>query len=156
MIFIIFIYGLIRYTIYSRNFMTIKILVTSIFIIHLCSFALMILINPGIPNRKYYYKNFIGKIGKNDEEKYDKCEICNIITPKEIYASHCYYCKVCVLNSDHHCTFYGKCIAKNNRILFYISIITIPFFILICLVTLIGYVIFVEEEYMSSRRNKKI
>jgi len=116
------------------------------FIIHFFSFLLMFIVNPGIPDRKYYYNDYIKTIKKEDEVKYDKCEICNIITPKKLKVSHCYYCDVCVIKQDHHCTFFGKCIAKNNFILFFIAIITIPLYIVICFLTLLTYVAYISKE----------
>ena len=65
--------------------------------------------------------------------------------------SHCYYCDVCVINQDHHCTCLGKCIGKNNWILFYIAIITIPLYLVIGFITLISYVIYIDEENRKIR-----
>ena len=31
---------------------------------------------------------------------------------------HCYICDTCVLEYDHHCGVFGKCIGQNNLILF--------------------------------------
>ena len=145
-------YLLIYFTIYERNFKGIKIAITTTFITHFFSFLLTIIVNPGIPDRKYYYHNYIKTIEKIDKKKYDKCKICNIITPKILNVSHCYYCDVCVVNQDHHCTCIGKCIGKNNCILFYLSIITIPLYAVMCFVTLISYVIYIDDENRQIRK----
>ena len=42
----------------------------------------------------------------------DKCLHCYI--PRTEYTTHCAVCGVCVDEIDHHCIFFGKCIAKNN------------------------------------------
>ena len=124
----------------------------TIFFIHFFSFLLTIIVNPGIPERKYYYKNYIKNINKKDESDYDKCKICNIITPKILNVSHCYYCNVCVINQDHHCTCLGKCVGKNNCFLFYTAIVTIPLFAIVGFVTLVSYVIFIDAEEKEIRK----
>ena len=84
---------------------------------------LTVIANPGISDRKYYYKNYIDKFIEKEEDLYDKCEICNIIIPKKLNVSHCYYCDICVFEQEHHCTCLGKCVAKNNCVLFYIYLL---------------------------------
>lgn len=116
------------------------------------SFLLTVIVNPGIPERKYYYPNYIKNINKENESEYTLCKKCNIITPKELDVSHCYYCDVCVINQDHHCTCLGKCIGKNNCILFYVAIISIPLYAVICFVTLISYVIYIDDEDRQIRK----
>ena len=113
-------YLLIYFTIYEKNYIAIKITLNIIFIIHFFSFLITVIANPGIPERKYYYNNYIKNIKKEEESEYDKCKKCNIITPKILNVSHCYYCDVCVINQDHHCTCLGKCIGKNNRFFYFI------------------------------------
>jgi hypothetical protein len=39
------------------------------------------------------------------------CSICNIHDPE---AEHCDLCGVCIYYIDHHCVFFGKCVAGNN------------------------------------------
>ena len=102
--------------------------------------------NPGIPDRKYYYNKFIQTIAKEDKSKYKECKICNIITPKEINVSHCNNCDICIVNKDHHCTCLGKCIGKNNCLLFYFSMSTIPFYTAMCFLTLLGHFIYLKDK----------
>ena len=149
-------YFLVYFTIYERNYKGIKISFNSIFIIHFFTYLLTVIINPGIPNRKYYYNNYIKNFKIEDKSKYDICEDCNIITPKELKVSHCYYCDVCVVNQDHHCTCLGKCIAKNNTIIFYFWIFSIPLYALMNFVTLIAYVIYIDEENRQIRKLGRI
>ena len=144
-------YLLIYFTIYEKNYIAIKITLNVIFIIHFFSFLFTVIANPGIPERKYYYNNYIKNIKKEEESEYNKCKKCNIITPKILNVSHCYYCDVCVINQDHHCTCLGKCIGKNNWILFYIAIITIPLYLVIGFITLISYVIYIDDENRKIR-----
>lgn len=143
---------LIYFTIYKKNYKAIKIIEMTTFIIHFLSFFFTIIVNPGIPDRKYYYKNYINNIKKKDKSEYDRCKICNIITPKVLNVTHCYYCDVCVVNQDHHCTCLGKCVGKNNCILFYMAIVTIPLFAVMGFVTLISYVIYLDDEEREIRK----
>ena len=152
LLFVLALYILIRYYIYDNNFKWIKITQNIMFVTHFFSFLLTVIANPGIPDRKYYYKNYIDKITEEDEDLYDKCEICNIITTKKLNVSHCYYCDVCVVDQDHHCTCLGKCVAKNNCILFYISIVSIPFYAVTCFITLIAYVLYLDEMHREKRK----
>ena len=68
LLFVLALYLLIRYTIYDNNFKWIKITLNIIFVIHFFSFLLAVIANPGIPDRKYYYKNYIDKIIEEDED----------------------------------------------------------------------------------------
>ena len=152
LIFVLALYFLIYFTIYEKNYKGIKISLNIIFIIHFFSFLLTIIANPGIPERKYYYKNYAENIKKEEKSNYYTCKICNIITPKELNVSHCYYCDVCVINQDHHCTCLGKCVGKNNCILFYLAIATVPIFLVMGFITLISYVIYLDDENRQIRQ----
>jgi len=39
------------------------------------------------------------------------CQKCDIYDPD---STHCHDCDVCIEEIDHHCIFFGKCIAENN------------------------------------------
>ncbi|KAK8790330.1 hypothetical protein WA588_000489, partial [Blastocystis sp. NMH] len=54
------------------------------------------------------------------------CRICEI--QRMPGTCHCERCGVCYVQLDHHCPWMGKCIARNNLVLFYISVAS--FFIL--------------------------
>ena len=67
---------------------------------------LVIIINPGII------------INSNENIKNSKyCNICKIYIPKGKNNYHCKKCNVCLINIDHHCEIFGKCITM--KILFY-------------------------------------
>ena len=51
-------------------------------------------INPGIPGREYFKKNF--KITGKEKKNYNKCSKCNIIIPKNFKVVHCPRCEVCI------------------------------------------------------------
>ena len=124
------------------------------FYTHFFSFIYTVLINPGIPERKYYSKNYIQNIKKEEKSKYIKCKICNIITPKELNVSHCYYCNVCVINPDHHCTCFGKCVGKNNCCTFYTTLVTIPLFMIVAFITLICFAIYLDEVKSHNKKGR--
>ena len=152
LVFVVVLYYLIIRYLYLKNYIGIKISLNIIFVIHSFSFLFTIIANPGIPPRKYYYNNYIKNIEKEEESNYDRCKICNIITPKKLNVSHCYFCDVCVINHDHHCTFFGKCIGKNNCILFYTTIVTVPLYLIICFISLVGHLIYIDEEETQIRK----
>ena len=117
-----------------QNYLIIKILFVLNYLIYIISYLITILINPGIPERKYYAqfmknKNINNKIWLH-------CKRCNIIVPKEYKITHCSDCKICVREQDHHCPWTGKCIAKYNLLYFYIFVNSLLVFIINIFVTL--------------------
>ena len=133
--------------------MLIKIAETICFIIHSFSHLYTILINPGIPSRKYY-SNFYDENRKRDYNLME-CKKCNIIVPKELNVSHCYNCDVCVLEFDHHSYWMGKCIGKNNIISFYISNFSMPIYLIMSIISLMLGIIFVHEENIKREKISK-
>ena len=53
----------------------------------------------------------------NENIKY--CKSCKYSYPYNQKLVHCNLCGICLVNVDHHCDVFGKCIAKNNIICFY-------------------------------------
>ena len=91
----------------------------------LFSILIIFLINPGIPSRKFFSKNY--KIKEN--QMYYCCNKCNIVAPVELNTAHCELCNICILNYDHHCIWTGKCIGKGNIIFFVDFLISLLLFI---------------------------
>ena len=91
----------------------------------LFSIIMTFFINPGIPGRKYFHKNFELEEGKI----YYICKECNLVAPDELNIAHCKKCKICILNHDHHCSWVGKCIGKGNIIFFSCFLISLLLFI---------------------------
>lgn len=113
------------------------------------------IVNPGIPERKYYSRNYIRNVKREEKSKYMRCKICNIITPKALNVTHCYYCNVCVINHDHHCTCFGKCVGKNNCCAFYTSLVSIPLYMVMGFITLVSYAIYIDEVHSEMRRQAR-
>lgn len=149
----ILLYAIIYFTILQKNYRPIKIAETTTFIIHAVSHLITIIINPGIPNRKYFSKFFNGN--NNSNLNLYECKKCNIITPTSLNASHCYICGICVLNHDHHAFWMGKCIGKNNLFTFYISIFFISIYFVMSILSLMTYIIFVNEENIKIKKLNK-
>ena len=149
------IYILIYFTIFHQNYIWVKIGITSVFLINFFSFLYTILINPGIPERKYYSRNYIKTIKKEEKSNYVKCKVCNIITPKKLKVTHCYYCNVCVIDQDHHCTFFGKCVGKNNCCTFYTALASLPLYMIMGFITLVCYAVYVDELRSQMRRRSR-
>lgn len=84
-------------------------------------YLLTILLNPGIKA-----KPDMELIG----DHYSFCNRCQREVNKDM--SHCIECETCVEDLDHHCSFFGKCIAGGQRFAFY-GFITFMFVGFICL-----------------------
>ena len=100
-------------------------------------------LNPGIPGRKYYFKNYEVKVDKT----YFFCNKCNLMVPEELNTAHCNRCNICVLNFDHHCDWIGKCIGKGNNVFFLSFFISLFLFIFSALFTL--FIIFTKISSKS-------
>lgn len=114
------------------------------YLIHIISYLFTILINPGIPERKYYI-DYIKNKNINDND-WAKCLKCKIIVPKEYKISHCVYCDICVREQDHHCPWTGKCIAKYNLKSFYVFIYSLFIYIINVFLTLY-FSLFYQSKY---------
>ncbi|ELQ74757.1 DHHC-type Zn-finger protein [Trachipleistophora hominis] len=55
----------------------------------------------------------------------DYCEKCLVI--QRDFISHCRFCDVCLVNRDHHCAWFNKCIAENNFNVFLCFILSLTF-----------------------------
>ena len=139
-IFILFCFTLIKY-----NFLLVQILFIMNYLIYIISYLLTILINPGIPERKYNFKYISNKnINKHNWKN------CNIMVPLELAITHCSDCDTCVMEQDYHCPWIGKCIAKCNLKYFYIFVYSLLAYFINLFITL-----YCSLYYQSKLGNKK-
>ena len=136
------------FTLIKHNYLIINIVFILNFIIYIISYLLTILINPGIPERKYYYKYLDNK--NIDKNNWKECRRCNIIVPKEFKITHCVDCDICVREQDHHCPWTGKCIAKYNLKFFYVFVYSLLAYFINIFVTF-----YCSLYYQSKYRIKK-
>ena len=118
------------------------------------SYIYTVLINPGIPERKYYIRNFVNK-DLGDRKNYSKCSKCNILIHKEMKAVHCDRCQVCTKGNDHHCPWTGKCIAKNNIISFYIFVNSLFIYLVMIFVCIYSNFFYISFKRGWKKRGKK-
>ena len=133
----------------KKNYLFIQILFISNYIIFITSYIYTVLVNPGIPKREYYTKNFLDK--KIDKTEWLKCSRCNILIPKKFKIHHCEDCNVCVREEDHHCPWTGKCIGKYNLKSFYIFVNSLCIYLIMIFVTFYSYMFY--NSFLG--RNKK-
>ena len=107
----------------------------------LFSLVITFFINPGIPGRQYYYRNYEVK----EDKTYFFCRKCNLMVPEELNIAHCNKCNVCVLSFDHHCDWIGKCVGKGNNFFFVCFFISFFLFIFSCLFSL--FIIFTKINF---------
>ena len=118
------------------------------YLIFIISYLLTILINPGIPERKYYFKYLNNK--NIDKQNWKNCKYCNIMVPLELATTHCSDCDICVMEQDHHCPWTGKCIAKYNLTYFYIFVYSLLAYFINIFLTF-----YLSLYYQSTLANKK-
>lgn len=104
-----------------------KYIFHTLYFIFLLSLFFTAVINPGIPERKYYLNNY------PNQRQNSKCKKCNIIVLNELKIGHCIKCDICIQKYDHHCIWVGKCIGKTNVIFFYFFSLSLFGFIIVSL-----------------------
>ena len=89
----------------------------------LICFLYTLLANPGIPDEIFHRNNDPNFVVEPTENRrpVNTCPFCNLSNKGKYKYSHCNDCNVCVEDLDHHCAFFGKCIAKGNVKTFYLS-----------------------------------
>ena len=109
-----------------------KYLIHLLFALYLFSYLFSFLINPGIPERKYYNSK-----NKQSDNNYKKCKKCNILVPIEFGIGHCIDCDICIKKHDHHCSWIGKCIGEGNYFAFHLYICSFFLFLIILILSIV-------------------
>ena len=138
------------FTILNKNYLLIKILFVINYAIFITSYVYTVLINPGIPKRDYYIKNFMNK--KIDKDQWQNCLKCKILIPKHFKTVHCEDCDICVLEEDHHCPWTGKCIGKYNLISFHIFVNSLCVYFIMIFITFYSFIFY---NSFFDRKKKK-
>ena len=129
-------------------FLTISIF---IFVIQSSCHWFLLIINPGIPSRKWFLPvEIIQKLSDEHSFKqhfnvarYQICKKCQLLIDKELSIIHCEYCNVCCEEYDHHCPWVGKCIGKYNCALFNWFIYSTIVYLLYSIMLFV-YVVFIK------------
>ena len=82
---------------------------------------------------KQYYRsdNLLKQIENKNININDYCPRCNIYINNGKNIKHCYICDYCIEGFDHHCIWIGKCLGKNNKIIFLLLLILMELNLLI-------------------------
>ena len=123
---------------YKNNEKIIILIQKILFYGYISSFLVLFFINPGIPGKGHFEKEFYRKY-KGKLNELQRCDKCKILILKKSKSGHCVYCNICIMRYDHHCPWIGKCVGKNNFIIFYIFLISAVFFYLNGLLIFILY-----------------
>lgn len=92
------------YFIYSTFHLYIKVIGLILFSLQILVFIYNVVVNPGIPNRKFYISEsvmqsiytYLEYTNSETFDKYKICKICNIYVPPELTVIHCEDCNICV------------------------------------------------------------
>ena len=119
-----------KYWLYEKSSPFLQSLFFYSYITFITTFIYLICINPGIPSIKYHIKN-LNEIKKDKKKKkqYIKCNKCELIYKISDNLCHCNKCGICYYDLIQHSDLIGHCIAKNNKYVYYISFISLIFFI---------------------------
>ena len=116
--FLHFSYIFIHLRIIHTVFPYMRFMLTIFYLMNFLNHLYLVLINPGIPSCDNFSKKALKEINKDDRRYFEVCEICNIIVDSYEEVRHCNRCNICLKKMDHHCSWVGKCIAKNNYFTF--------------------------------------
>ena len=138
-----------KFLLYDRSGVFLQALFFYSYIIFIVTYIYSIFINPGIPSMRYHNNNLNEIKGdKKIKKQYAKCKKCELVYKISDNICHCNKCGVCYYDLIHHSDLIGHCIAKNNKCVYYISVIS-----LICFVpsSISMVVVYILKEIIQER-----
>ena len=119
-----------KYWLYDKSGIFLQSLFLYSFIIFITTYVFLIFVNPGIPSIKYHDNNLNEIKGdKKKKKQFIKCEKCGLVYKIRDKICHCNKCGVCYYDLILHSDFIGHCIAKNNKYVYFISVISLICFV---------------------------
>lgn len=126
-----------------------------LYLIQVTLHIFLLLVNPGIPNRKFYIsegvmQSILTYLEYTKSETFDKykiCKICNIYVTPDSVVTHCEDCNICIQGKfisfedmNHHCNELGKCVSKRHIGMFNMFVLFTMFYLIYSIVC---YIVFV-------------
>ena len=148
------------FTFIQGIFIYIKYIFIVLYLNCFISHMFIFLLNPGIPSPDHYKKIFANKkeykaLSKEKKNMFLFCDMCNIIIDPKERIEHCDECDICISKYDHHCYWTGKCIGKNNIIVFYLFLFGTLFYIIWLFTIIIFWLVLKMKEPSHIKGDKK-
>jgi len=96
-------------------------------------FLATVLVNPGMPPRDLdaHSEAYLNKVKILRPNLF--CKTCKVVYREGVKTEHCEYCDCCIEETDHHCPWSSKCIARRNQgffqtFLFFLTLLIIFLF----------------------------
>jgi hypothetical protein len=95
---------LLAYFVYPNYNYGLTILGIALYLVQCVTHVYNLLVNPGIPNRKFYISEsvmqsiytYLEYTNSESFDKYKICKICNIYVPPDHSVIHCEDCNICI------------------------------------------------------------
>ena len=100
---------------------TIKFYGIVIIFLHIITYLICLVINPGIPPKDLWLENYFKNKNNDTNKNYaiKICKECKIIIESTEHIEHCKICDICIMDKSFHSQLIGKCIGKKNKFYYY-------------------------------------